>query len=390
VVAVPLPGIGFLALVALAQTAPAASVPVRIEFDAPAGCSDADTFLAGVLARARRVHPARPGESGVRLAIRLTRVGGRVRGELRLTEAGGASETRRVDGASCAEVVQVLSLTAALAIDPTADLLPPAPARTSPVGSSPAAPSPAESVPPASSPPSPPSPSASSPAAPSPPSPPPPPPPVAPPAATPPPEPPAPSPPEIPPPAAVVVVVPPAPPTPPPPPWPRFGAAMSAARVLSSSVALGASLSARFGGVTSGGLRPNVAASFLFLPGDIFQSGDDLGIRWTALGATGCPGWWLGGRTVLEPCARLTLGFLSATDHSVSSPRSVDRWWGSAGALVHLGAPVGWGLALDVDAGVDFPFVTRRFITTTAEPNQAVGATAAVSPTLSVGLSHAL
>jgi hypothetical protein len=58
--------------------------------------------------------------------------------------------------------------------------------------------------------------------------------------------------------------------------------------------------------------------------------------------------------------------------------------------LVHFGAPVGWGIDLDVEAGVDFPFVTRRFITTTAEPNQAVGATAAVSPTLSVGLSHAL
>jgi hypothetical protein len=47
-------------------------------------------------------------------------------------------------------------------------------------------------------------------------------------------------------------------------------------------------------------------------------------------------------------------------------------------------------LALEVEAGLDFPFVTRRFITTTAEPNQAVGSTAAVSPTLSVGLSHAL
>jgi hypothetical protein len=44
---------------------------------------------------------------------------------------------------------------------------------------------------------------------------------------------------------------------------------------------------------------------------------------------------------------------------------------------------------LDVDAGVDFPFVTRRFITTTVT-NQPVGATTSVSPTLSVGLSHSL
>jgi hypothetical protein len=388
---VPLPGIGFLALVALTQTAPAASVPVRIEFEAPAGCSDGDAFLAGVLARARHVHQARPGESGVRLAIRLTRVGGRVRGELRLTEAGGASETRRVDGRSCAEVVQVLSLTAALAIDPTADLLPPppapAPARVPPSVSSAVPPSSPESA--AAPSPSPPSPSVSSPPTSAPPSPPAPPPVPAPPAVAPPPEPPPPLPPE-PPPAAVVAVAQPVAPTLPPAPGPRVGAAMTAARVLTSSVALGPSLSGRFGTVTRGGLRPNVAVTFLFLPGDVLQSGDDLGIRWTALALAGCPGWWLGGRTVIEPCARVTAGLLAATDHSVSNPRSVDRWWGSAGALIHFGAPIGWGIGLDVEAGVDFPFVTRRFITTTAEPNQAVGGTAAVSPTLSVGLSRAL
>jgi hypothetical protein len=165
---------------------------------------------------------------------------------------------------------------------------------------------------------------------------------------------------------------------------------MTAARVLSSSVALGASLSGRFGTV-HGSLRPNVAVNFLFLPGDVFESGDNLGIRWTALAVAACPGWWLGGgRTVLEPCARLTMGLLYVTDHSISNPQTADRWWGSAGALVHLAAPIGAGFGLDVDAGVDFPFVTRRFITTTVEPNQGVGATTAVSPTLSVGLSHAL
>jgi hypothetical protein len=165
---------------------------------------------------------------------------------------------------------------------------------------------------------------------------------------------------------------------------------MVGARVLSSSVALGASVSGRLGAVTTGGLRPNLAVTFLFLPGDVFESGDNLGIRWTALALTGCPGWWLGERTLIEPCARLTMGLLAVTDHSISHQLPFDRWWGSAGPLVHLAAPVGWGLALEVEAGLDFPFVTRRFITTTAEPNQAVGSTAAVSPTLSVGLSHAL
>ena len=398
-------GIGLWALVALAQTGPAASVPVRVEFDAPAGCSDAEAFFAGVLARTRHVHRARPGETAVRLTIRVTRAGSRVRGELRVNEAGGEAETRRVDGASCAEVVQVLSLTAALAIDPTASLLAPAVPEKPPATASPGR------APPA---------------------------------------------------AAGHAVAgarlcgsgnragagarrdaagaaavraggtrgsggsasrvrsagAPRPTTARLPcrrrprsrsnrrqrrrSWlsrgreparaggPRFGASVVAARVLTSSLALGGSFWGRLGIATRGGLTPSVTLAALYLPADFFESGDDLGIGWMALAATACPGWAPGGRVRVEPCARLTAGVLSATDHSVNSPRSVDRWWGSAGALVRLTATLGGGLMLDLDAGVDFPFVTRRFITTTTVTNQPVGATTSVSPTFSVGLSHSL
>jgi hypothetical protein len=416
-------GIGLWALVALAQTGPAVSVPVRVEFDAPPGCSDAEAFFAGVLARTRHVHRARPGETAVRLAVRVARSGGRVRGELRVNEAGAEAETRRVDGASCAEVVQVLSLTAALAIDPSASLLGPAapekPAATSsvrPPGASGATPAPGRAGPgaAATSPPAragagaattpmpapvttpPASASASSASSAS----------SAAPAAQ------LPSPaagarPERPP-EAGAASTPPAAPTagresaraaalvaepreqPARPTGPRFGASVVAARVLTSSLALGGSFWGRLGLATRGGLTPSVTLAALYLPADFFESGDDLGIGWLALVATACPGWAPGGRVRVEPCARLTAGVLSATDHSVNSPRSVDRWWGSAGALVRLTAMLGGGLMLDVDAGVDFPFVTRRFTTTTNVTNQPVGATTSISPTLLVGLSHSL
>ena len=397
-------GIGLWALVALAQTGPAVSVPVRVEFDAPSGCSDADAFFAGVLARARRVHRARPGETAVRLTVHVSRTGGRVHGELRVNEAGGEAETRRVEGATCAEVVQVLSLTAALAIDPTAEPLPPgAPERPTAAPSPLPAPSPAEATPspvraapaatpapmPLSAPPS----SASSPAPPA----------VAPsaqPAAppasalperaapagpagvTPPPPLVAPAP------AATVVTEPSR--RPPRPSGPRVGASAVGARVLGASLGLGASLWGRLATTTRDGLTPSVTLGALYLPGDFFGSGDDLGIAWMALAATACPGWTLGGRVRIEPCARITAGILSVTDHSVNTPRSVDRWWGSAGALLRLTAPVSGGLMIDFDAGVDFPVVTRRFITTTTMTDQPVGATSSVSPTLSVGLSHSL
>jgi hypothetical protein len=166
---------------------------------------------------------------------------------------------------------------------------------------------------------------------------------------------------------------------------------MVAARVLTSSLGLGASLWGRLGTTTRDGLTPSVTFAALYLPGDFFGSGDNLGIGWMALATTGCPGWAPGGRVRVEPCARLTVGILSATDHSVNTPRSVSRWWGSAGAVIRLTAPVGGGLMLDLDAGVDLPFVTRRFITTsTTVTNQPVGETASVSPTLWVGLSHSL
>ncbi len=393
---VPLPGIGFLAVLALAQAGAPSSVPVRVEFDAPAGCSDAEAFFSGIVARASRVHRARAGETPVRLAVHLTRAGGRVHGELRVSIAGGESETRRVDGASCAEVVQVLSLTAALAIDPTAELRAPAaperstpaPTRTPPSSSSPTRTAPstvAPATPPPASESPPPTPAPATPAAPTPP----PPAPVPPPPPTPP-EPPPPPSPE--PPPAEASPEPPVATSPPPlpPTGPGLGAAAVAAEVVSSSVSLGFSVWGRFGILTSGGLTPSATLALLYLPGDFFESGDDLGVRWTALAATLCPGAGVGSAVRVEPCGRLTGGALSATDHSVNTPRSVDRWWGSVGALVRLSASLGWGLHLEIEAGADVPVVTRHFITTTAVPNQAVGATPAVSPTVSVGLSHAL
>ncbi|MFL5307320.1 MAG: hypothetical protein ACJ8F1_19035, partial [Polyangia bacterium] len=99
-------------------------VPVRIDFAAPAGCADADVFWGGISTRTERARAAHPGEPAMRMIVRLTRAGAKVHGELRINNPGGHSEARRVDGATCAEVVQSLSLTAALAIDPLATTTP--------------------------------------------------------------------------------------------------------------------------------------------------------------------------------------------------------------------------------------------------------------------------
>ena len=73
---------------------------MRVEFDAPAGCASADAFYEGVLSRMQQARRAAPGEDAVRLGVRLTRVGNKVRGQLRLMDAPGDADTRTVDGAT--------------------------------------------------------------------------------------------------------------------------------------------------------------------------------------------------------------------------------------------------------------------------------------------------
>src|SRR6185312_8922242 len=100
------------------------AVPVRIDFAAPAGCADEDTFWSGIASRTERARTARAGEAAMRMTVRLTRAAAKVQGELRIAMPGRHVEARRVEGATCTEVVQVLSLTAALAIDPSATIAP--------------------------------------------------------------------------------------------------------------------------------------------------------------------------------------------------------------------------------------------------------------------------
>ena len=115
---------------AVAQPAPSAAgavartaTPVRIDFEAHANCSSVDAFYQGVRARTERVRPALTGETALQIHVRLFRIGTTIRGELKFGDQPGESETRRVDGLSCNEVVEALSLTAALALDPSASLL---------------------------------------------------------------------------------------------------------------------------------------------------------------------------------------------------------------------------------------------------------------------------
>ena len=366
------------ALVAAAGVAPTrtdGAIALHVEFDAPAGCSGSDAFYEGVLSRMQQAHRAAPGEDAVRLGVRLTRVGSKVRGQLRLIDAPGDADTRTVDGATCDEVVEVLSLTAALALAWKPSPRPAPPPRPVPTPVAPrvsatgaksgtsaatasAAASPATSAPPA------PAPEVTA-------------------------EPPEQPPPPAPPPSDVVT-------NPPPPPVDSserrlrvvLGARGVAAGVISPSVSFGGAVDVRVGKLDADGIGPSLGASFMYVPNDLLTTADDARVRWIAVGVTGCPGWSAGRVASIEPCAQVIAGSLDATGLGVTNPQSASRSWVSVGALLRVAARLGGGFSLELDAGLSLPLVERRFIFTT--PERTVGETPTIAPIVGLGIARVL
>jgi len=368
-----LPGlpIGLSALLALAAPPPAAGgdgVAIRVDFDAPTGCSSADAFYSGLLTRMKGARRAAPSEDAVHLRVELTRVGNKVRGELRLMDGPGDGDMRRVVGETCDAVVEVLSLTTALAL--TAQ-----PARPTPPPRPPPPPPPPR--PPVSSPPPKPPPPPETPAKP--------------PETAPPPD--APKPPEEPKPPEVekppVIEVKP----PPPPPVPRpthFDLALHAvaADVISTSVSFGGAVAARLERHSDDGAGASIGLAFLYVPNDFLQTADDVAVHWTAIAATACPGWNLGRTVTLQPCAQAIGGWLAASGRGLDYPSSVGRSWWSVGAILRAGAHLGAGFSLELEGGVAFPLIGRQFVVTpTYRP---VGETPTVAPMVALGLSRSL
>jgi hypothetical protein len=368
---------------------------IRVDFDAPAGCSSVAAFRRAVAARLDRT-PAAGETAGTRIQIRVARVGNRVEGELRLTHDEATTDTRRVEGASCDEVVDVLALTAALALQPPRPSQPrateSAPAPAQPRAAEPRAPAPAraaareaattltpaprarparETPPSAAAPPiraMPPGTEATRPPAP-----------------------------------PITPARPPAAPpaiaersaTPVPTPVRagmmslEAGAGAAFARVLTSGLNLGGALMLGLTRAPASGVAPSLRIAWLYLPDDLSLPAGEVRNGWSAFALTACPGWGLR-RAPFEGqlCARGMGGWLSATDRGVTNPRAATRSSWSAGALLRGAAEVGAGFSIELEAGVDARLIDRQFITTT--PLRTVAETPPVSLLVGVGLSRRL
>lgn len=103
--------------------------PIRLEYVADAGCPSADEFQRMVFARTHSARPALDEEVARLFTVTLQRDQQLVRGSLTVRE-GEQSLVRQVNGRECKELASVLALATALAIDPSAELLPASDATT--------------------------------------------------------------------------------------------------------------------------------------------------------------------------------------------------------------------------------------------------------------------
>jgi hypothetical protein len=368
-----------LALVALAP-GPAPPTAVFVDFDAPARCSDADAFYAGLVSRTSHIRRAGAGESAVQLKVRLARAGGKVHGELRIVGEQADSGTRRVDGASCEQVVEALSLTVALALDPTgaaASSGAAAPTAVSAPASAPAA------APPTTETPSPPSTAAA-------------------------------------PPATTVAATPTSPASKPAkgasvasarapaiepvvaasPAAPRaastssptsdaisvdVGARAVAANAASPYLGVGGELFVRIALPLANGATPSLAIAALRAPNDFLRSSDVV-VRWTAVALTACPGWALRRAISLEACAHASSGWLTVEDRGITNPRPpVGRWSWNLGLAGRAWMPLSRRWLLDLELGLGIPLARRQFVTST--PERAVAETPRIAALLGLGLA---
>ena len=104
------------------------AVPIRVNYDAPYECPSAAAFYDAINARTDHVRPAVGEEPRLDVTVRVTRDSRGFVGDVREVVNGKESAIRSVNGETCKDVIEALSLTVALSIDPDAHAPQPKPA----------------------------------------------------------------------------------------------------------------------------------------------------------------------------------------------------------------------------------------------------------------------
>jgi hypothetical protein len=325
--------------------------PVEVQFEAPDGCSGASAFFGGLRARSDRVRMALADEPHTTIQVRLIRGHGQVVGELCMIDDRGETERRKVQGATCDEVVQALSLTAAVALDPNAfaSVPPVSPAAVSPAASldadakTPDARS-QSSIDRASK--------------------------------------------EETAPKAVSPALAPSMWAPRPVPHSEYGVGLVGLTVLSGSFSSGIGVAARknLGPDGDRTFRPTLGLAMAYLRNDMLPSPGKVETALASMVATVCPLRGTAGILTAQPCAHVLIGWLSARGRQEAHPSTADRFWLSTGLTVRAAAFIGRGFSLELEGGISAPLIKRRFFA--SMPSNVVAETPTISPIVGVGLTY--
>ena len=333
---------------------------VTVEFNAPPGCSSADAFNRALEARTTGLRLLSGRDTNPRLQVRITRAGAgqRARGEIRIVDEQGQTDTRDVEGASCAEVTEVLALTAALALERMAEPHAAATGRDLPnqsadgtaaggdgsqtsatdatekrtTSGAPDSAERAKKKPKAE-------PDAES-------------------GAT---------------------------------KEPSRGAglrnslefALTGHATLSQVLPPEPNLGGEVGLRVAGPRGPSLGLGLSYSTNGAFSRDPDLKVGWLNSTASACPfKQEIAAIFAIEPCAQASFGWLWVRHDLVDNPRTASRSWWSVGALLRARAGSSRGVSIELEGGVTYALVRRRFV---VEPNVRTWETARFSPIAKLG-----
>jgi hypothetical protein len=315
---------------ALAALAPD-TIPIRINYDAPPSCPNQDAFFDSLRARTERVRNAQGNEPRVDVNVRVTHGDHRFHGEMREVVNQSETSARGVDGETCKEVIEALSFTVALSLDPEAH----APAPPPVMHPQPKPDGPSVVVPP-------------------------------------------------------VVATPVSAPAPPPAAAARFelevGLSVLGTVVETAGFATGGGLSVMLLRRAKASSSGAVQLSLLFAGTGLPSAPDDHQTRFGALTLDGCPFRHQSGNWEFAPCALGALGFTELTGRGLVTPATVNRTWFSAGIDLQVFWLLGRGMVFESAFGASVPLVRRRYYTNS--PDQVVASTPALSPLVRLGLGY--
>jgi hypothetical protein len=294
--------------------------PIRLEYVAADGCPDRASFEARVQAHTTRARFVDDGQ-GRTFELRLG-AGQSPGGQMTVRRAGAGEGTRQVHASTCSEAADALALMVALAIDPSAVLVPPPATSASSPAPMPAAPwESAYSV-------------------------------------------------AGPPPAAPAVVPPAAPDrgeTAPPSQAPparslSLGADLVIAQGVAPTALVGASPFVGWRSVTRSAIAPSIRAAFLRASSsEVDVTGGSATFVWTVGSVDGCILSWPRGSARVLACARVEGGTLQGTGAKIPGAHSNTRTWLAAGPLARGEWDVLAPLFLEADVAALVHITADRF-----------------------------